>query len=69
MSFYLEGDTEREIREALRRGASLELLAGKVLTTPENLASVLGLKPEKPVRADRETGVDLWRADELNARL
>ena len=41
--FYLDGDTEREIREAMRLGATLEFLAGKLQCSPEQLASLLNM--------------------------
>ena len=66
---YLDGDQIRELREALRLGAELNFLAGKVGCTADELAKLLDLPKQKPVRGDTESGVDLWRVDDLNARL
>ena len=66
---YLDGDQIRELREALRLGAELNFLAGRVGCTADELATLLDLPKQKPVRGDVESGVDLWRVDDLNARL
>jgi hypothetical protein len=66
---YLDGDQIRELREALRLGATREFLAGRVGCTADELAKLLDLPKPKPVRGDTESGVDLWRVDDLNARL
>ena len=64
--FYLDGDTEREIREALRLGATLEFLAGKLRCSTEQLASLLNLPQAKPATSNNaESGFDLWAADRL----
>jgi hypothetical protein len=60
---YLDGDQIRELREALRLGAELNFLAGKVGCTADELAKLLDLPKPKPVRGDVETGVDLWSVD------
>ena len=62
---YLDGDQIRELREALRLGATREFLAGKVGCTADELATLLDLPKQKPVRGDIETGVDLWAFDRL----
>ena len=60
---YLDGDQIRELREALRLGAELNFLAGRVGCTADELATLLDLPKPKPVRGDVETGVDLWAVD------
>ena len=62
---YLDGDQIRELREALRLGAELNFLAGRVGCTADELATLLDLPKQKPVRGDVETGVDLWAFDRL----
>ncbi len=62
---YLDGDQIRELREALRLGATREFLAGRVGCTADELAKLLDLPKPKPVRGDVETGVDLWAVDRL----
>lgn len=60
---YLDGDQIRELREALRLGATREFLAGRVGCTADEVAKLLDLPKPKPVRDDKETGVDLWAVD------
>jgi hypothetical protein len=60
---YLDGEQIRELREALRLGAELNFLAGRVGCTADELATLLDLPKQKPVRDDKETGVDLWAVD------
>jgi hypothetical protein len=60
---YIDADTVRELREALRLGAELNFLAGKVGCTADELSKLLDLPKPKPVRGDVETGVDLWSVD------
>jgi hypothetical protein len=62
---YLDGDQIRELREALRLGATREFLAGRVGCKPDELSTLLDLPKQKPVRGDVETGVDLWAFDRL----
>jgi len=66
---YIGQDILDQADEALRQGRRLEDLAGVLKCTPEHLAKLLGITQAKPVRGDVETGVDLWRVDDLNARL
>ena len=49
---YIDGDTLNEAREAIRRGASLESVAGRLKTTPEPLAQLLGCHPCGPFRSN-----------------
>jgi hypothetical protein len=62
---YLDGDQIRELREALRLGAELNFLAGRVGCKPDELSTLLDLPKPKSVRDDKETGVDLWAFDRL----
>jgi hypothetical protein len=66
---YIGQDILDQADEALRQGRRLEDLAGVLKCTPEHLAKLLGITQAKPVRGDTESGVDLWRVDDLNARL
>ncbi len=66
---YLDGDQIRELREALRLGATREFLAGRVGCNADELAKLLDLPKQKPVRDDKETGVDLWAVDRLEGQL
>ncbi len=66
---YIGQDILDQAAEALRQGRRLEDLAGVLKCTPEHLAKLLGITQAKPVRGDTESGVDLWRVDDLNARL
>ena len=68
---YIDADTIREAREFLRNGGDKERAAAYLGCKPEDVPTLLDLpKPKpKPVRGDIESGVDLWRVDDLNARL
>lgn len=60
MSTYLSGDTEREIREALRVGIPLATISQRTGIAAEDLQRLLGLPGLRPVPAGEP---DLW-ADE-----
>ena len=66
---YIDADTIREAREFLRNGGDEERAAAYLGCKPEDVPKLLDLPKPKPVRGDVETGVDLWRVDDLNARL
>lgn len=66
---YLSGDDERELREALRLGATMEFLAGKARCDANELARFLGLPTAKPAEPAAGTEFDLWRTCELDAIL
>ncbi len=66
---YIDADTIREAREFLRNGGDEERTAAFLGCKPEDLPKLLDLPKQKPIRAHVETGVDLWRVDDLNARL
>ena len=62
---YIGGDILDQASEALRQGRTLESLASQLRCSPEHLARLLNLPKQKPVRDDKETGVDLWAFDRL----
>jgi hypothetical protein len=66
---YIDADTIREATEFLRNGGDTELAAAYLGCKPEDLPKLLDLPKPKAVRGDVESGVDLWRVDDLNARL
>lgn len=66
---YLPADLLEEARLAIRAGVPIGDVAGRLGVESTELRSALGM-PEvtrpKPIRGDRESGVDLWRADDLD---
>ena len=60
---YIDADTIREAREFLRNGGDKERAAAYLGCKPEDVAKLLDLPSLKPVRDDKETGVDLWSVD------
>ena len=62
---YIDADTIREAREFLRNGGDKERAAAYLGCKPEDVAKLLDLPKPKPVRDDKETGVDLWAFDRL----
>jgi AraC-like DNA-binding protein len=66
---YIDGSTLDECREAIRQGVTLESLASRLRCSSEHLSRLLGIAQAKPVRADKETGCDLWAADKLEGVL
>jgi hypothetical protein len=66
---YIGGDILDQAAEALRQGRTLESLASQLRCTPEHLARLLHLPSAKPIRGDKETGVDLWAFDRLEGQL
>jgi hypothetical protein len=64
---YIDADTIREAREFLRNGGDKERAAAYLGCKPEDVAKLLDLP--KPVRDDKETGVDLWAFDRLKGQL
>lgn len=66
---YIPGDFLEEARLAIRAGVPIGDVSRRLGIEPEQLRSALGL-PEatrpKPIRGDRESGVDLWRIDDLD---
>lgn len=68
---YLDGDTERQARQALRDGKTLEYVAGYLNMDTELLGRLLQLPDVKPVEAghDGSAEFDLWACDQLDAVL
>ena len=62
---YIDADTIREATEFLRNGGDTELAAAYLGCKPKDLPKLLDLPKPKPVRDDKETGVDLWAFDRL----
>jgi hypothetical protein len=60
---YIGGDILDQAAEAHRQGRTLESLASQLRCSPEHLARLLGITQAKPIRGDKETGVDLWAVD------
>jgi len=66
---YIAQDVLDQCLEAIRQGKTLDYLAGHLHCDPDHLASLLGLTA-KPVPVQSQAAeFDLWRTDELNARL
>lgn len=62
---YLDGDTERLARQAIRDGKTLEYVAGYLHMDTELLGRLLQLPTAKP--AEVAAGeFDLWAVDRLN---
>lgn len=68
MSGYLDGDTERQVRQALRDGKTLEYVAGYLHLDTELLGRLLQLPTAKPAEPAVD-GFDLWAVDRLQAQL
>ncbi len=66
---YIAQDILDQAAEAIRQGKKLEALAGILKCTPEHLARLLNLPSLKPVPTNQDQDFDLWRVDDLNARL
>jgi len=66
---YIDGSTLDDARNAYGFGVPLEQIAGNIGVSVIELRNALGL-PEvtrpKPIRGHRESGVDLWRSDDLD---
>ena len=60
---YIDADTIREATEFLRNGGDKEKAAAYLGCKPEDVPTLLDLPKPKPVRDDKETGVDLWSVD------
>ena len=59
---YLPGDVIDECRDVIRRGGSVESLAGRLGVEPAELQSLLGLPGAQRMRTlPAAAGVDLWR--------
>ena len=65
---YLDGDTERQVRQALRDGKTLEYVAGYLHMDTELLGRLLQLPTVKTVEAGN-TEFDLWSVDRLDGQL
>jgi len=63
---YIPGHVIDECRDLRRHGERLETLAGRLDIPPDELAELLG--ESRPVQS-QAAEFDLWRTDELNARL
>jgi len=62
---YLPGDVIDECRDVIRRGGSVESLAGRLGVEPAELQSLLGLPGVQRMRVLPVPGdVDLWHESE-----
>ena len=71
MSAYVSSDEIDEVRDALRQGVALVVVAAKLRIPPKSLAALLGV-PRKPERWPEPVvdEVDLWDGcDRLEAVL
>lgn len=70
MTHYVSGDEVDQVRDALRVGISLVLVAAELRVPPRELAAVLGV-PEKPARWPEpvQDEIDLWAEDRVEAVL
>lgn len=68
---YIDSDTLAEVRNALRQGVRLELLASRLQLRPNELAALLGLPVGGSNPAADDAGeTDLWAGSErLNGML
>jgi hypothetical protein len=66
---YIDGDTERAIREALRQGKKLEAIASILRCSPDHLARLLGLPVNPAANMVLDDPDYLWAVDALDARL
>ena len=64
---YLDSDTIALCHAAMRDGATLDDLAGKLHLDTELLGRLLQLPTSQPVTVDDEP--DLWSVDRLNEQL
>ena len=62
---YNDAEAIREATEFVRNGGDKERAAAYLGCKPEDLPKLLDLPKPKPVRDDKETGVDLWSFDRL----
>ena len=60
---YNDAEKIAETTEFVRNGGDTELAAAYLGCKPEDLPKLLDLPKPKPVRDDKETGVDLWSVD------
>ncbi len=66
---YIPADFLEEARLAIRAGVPIGDVSRRLGIEPDELRHRLGLpvsKREPAVRDHKETGVDLWRADDLD---
>jgi hypothetical protein len=70
MSAYVSSDEIDEVRDALRQGIAVVVVATKLKIPPRELAAVLGI-PEKPAKwpEPAEDEVDLWAGCDRLERL
>jgi hypothetical protein len=67
---YIDADTLDECSRALRLGATLDYLAGKLRCAPEHLANLLGLPQWKQIPQQQASDeFDLFATDRLDAVL
>ena len=66
---YIDADLVEQIRDAFRKHVPLSDISRRTGIDADSLRELLGITEQKPVRGDRETGIDLWAADELDAQL
>ena len=66
---YLDGDTERLARQAIRDGKTLEFVAGYLHMDTELLRRLLQLPADKQAVPAADAEFDLWRSDELDGVL
>ena len=66
---YNDAEKIAETTEFVRNGGDTELAAAYLGCKPDELSTLLDLPKPKPVRDDKETGVDLWAFDRLEGQL
>ena len=67
---YLDGDTLDLCHQFLRDGGTLDALAGRLhIADTELLGRLLQLPAVKPAASAADAEFDLWRSDELDAKL
>jgi hypothetical protein len=71
VSVYLDGSTVEQCRDLLARGEQLEVLAGRLRISSDDLRQLLGLQDQPRGRAAAAGGgeVDLWAGERLEGVL
>ena len=62
---YNDAEKIADVTEFLRNGGDKQRAAAYLGCKPEDVPTLLDLPKPKPVRDDKETGVDLWSVDRL----
>ncbi|MCX7399974.1 MAG: hypothetical protein NT138_20080 [Planctomycetales bacterium] len=68
MKRYLDGETEREIREALRH-EDFDIVAAKTQFDPDELRRLLNLPAKSSANMVAEPTTDLWAVEKLEGQL